>query len=116
MTTPGYSATPLVKKLGINPGMKLLLINEPANYFDLLGLNTGNQPSGKNDLPDLVHLFAKNKKDFEKEMIKLRPLYHKKPTLIIWVSWYKKAAKIPTDMTEDTIRDFALKNGLVDVK
>lgn len=39
-----------------------------------------------------------------------------KPTAIIWVSWYKKSAGIPTDITEDVIRNYALRNDLVDVK
>jgi len=40
----------------------------------------------------------------------------KNPNITIWISWYKKTAKIPTDLTEDVIRNYALKNGLVDVK
>jgi hypothetical protein len=39
-----------------------------------------------------------------------------KPTTIIWVSWYKKSAKIPTELTEEIIREIALKTILVDVK
>jgi hypothetical protein len=49
-------------------------------------------------------------------MKKLKPLIKKNTTVIIWVSWYKKAAKIATDITEDIIRNYALKNDLVDVK
>ena len=63
-----------------------------------------------------IHLFVKTVKEFESEMKKLKPVYKKNPTIIIWVSWYKKAAKIPTDITEDVIRNYALKNDLVDVK
>jgi hypothetical protein len=61
-------------------------------------------------------LFAKDKKEFGNEIKKLDPLIKKNKNIIIWVSWYKKSAGIPTDLTEDTIRDFALKNDLVDVK
>jgi hypothetical protein len=57
---------------------------------------------------------VKTKKDFESEMRKLKFLI--KPTTVIWVSWYKKTAKIPTDITEDVIRNYALQNDLVDVK
>ena len=112
----GYSGTPLVKKLGIKPEMKVMLINEPGNYYDLLEVNIDDQLSSKNKIPDLVHLFVKNNKDFEAEMKKLKSLIEKKSNIIIWVSWYKKTAGIQTDITEDVIRNYALKNGLVDVK
>ncbi len=112
----GYSGTPLINKLGIKPGMKLLLLNQPANYDDLLEKNIGNQLVKKNNIPDMVHLFVKSNKELEKEMLKLRSIINKNPAITIWVSWYKKAAKIPTDVTEDVIRNYALKNDLVDVK
>jgi hypothetical protein len=63
-----------------------------------------------------VHLFAKSYKDFEAEMKKLKPLTKSNPDITIWVSWYKKSAGIATDITEDIIRAYALKNDLVDVK
>jgi len=112
----GYSGTPLINKLGIKPGMKLLLLNQPANYDDLLEKNIGNQLVKKNNIPDMVHLFVKSNKELEKEMLKLKSIINKNPAITIWVSWYKKAAKIPTDVTEDVIRNYALKNDLVDVK
>jgi hypothetical protein len=116
MATAGYSGTPLFKKLGIKPEMKVLLLNEPANYPDLLKANISAQLCKKNEAPDLVHLFVINNKVFEAAMRKLQPVYQKNPAISIWVSWYKKSANIPTDITEDTIRNYALKNGLVDVK
>ena len=116
MANAGYSGTPLIQKLGIKPGMKIYLINNPGDYFDLLGLNINDQLSGKNETPDLVHLFVKNIKEFEREMKVLKSYCKKNPAIIIWVSWYKKAAKIQTDVTEDVIRDYALKNDLVDIK
>jgi hypothetical protein len=79
-------------------------------------VNIAVQLSSKNKIPDLVHLFVKNNKDFEAEMKKLKPLIEKKSNIILWVSWYKKTAGIQTDITEDVIRNYALKNGLVDVK
>ena len=100
----------------MKPGMKCLLLNEPANYADLLETDISKQLCKKNETPDLVHLFAIGNKVFEAAMIKLQPVYQKNPAIIIWVSWNKKTAKIPTDITEDTIRNYALKNGLVDVK
>jgi hypothetical protein len=112
----GYSGTPLLQKLGIGPSMKLLLINAPADYFDLIGAGISDQLYKSNEVPDLIHLFAKNVKEFETEMKKLKLFCRKNPNITIWVSWYKKAAKIPTDITEDVIRAYALKNDLVDVK
>ena len=81
-----------------------------------LEANISDQLCKKNETPDLVHLFVKNNKEFEAEMKKLKPVCKKNPAITIWVSWYKKSAKIPTDITEDTIRNYALKNDLVDVK
>jgi hypothetical protein len=116
MATAGYSGTALIKKLGIKPETKLLLINAPGNYFDLLDMNINEQQCKENELPDLVHLFVKENKEFESEMKKLKSAITKNRNITLWVSWYKKSAKISTDVTEDVIRNYALKNGLVDVK
>lgn len=116
MSSPGYSETPLLKKLGIKSEMKVLLINEPENYSELLECNICNQLIKKKQTPDFVHLFVKENKEFESEMKKLKPIYKENSRITIWVSWYKKSAKIPTDISEDMIRNYALQNGLVDVK
>ena len=116
MATTGYSGTPLLKKLGIKPDMKLLVLNMPHSYFDWLETNISDQLIKKNELPDLVHFFTKNKKEFESEMKKLTSTIKKKSNIIIWISWYKKSSGIPTDITEDVIRNYALKNDLVDIK
>ena len=116
MSTAGYSGTPLLKKLGLKPNDKLLLLNEPGNYFELLESDVSKQLCKKNEIPDFIHLFAKNNKEFESEMKKIRFIIKKNPNISIWVSWYKKSAGIATDVTEDVIRNFALKNDLVDVK
>lgn len=116
MPATGYSGTPLLKKLGIKPGSKLMLVNAPDNYFQLLEADVSDQLAGKNQVPDIVHLFIKSNKEFETEMKKLQSHINKNPNIVIWVSWYKKSAGIATDVTEDVIRNYALKNGLVDVK
>ena len=116
MATAGYSGTSLLNKLGIKPEMKVLVINIPDNYFKLLEVDISDQFVRKKDVPHFIHLFVKNVKEFEADMKKLKPVYKQNPTIIIWVSWYKKASKIPTDITEDLIRNYALKNDLVDVK
>lgn len=116
MPASSYSGTPLLKKLGLKAGIKVLLLHAPDNYFALLENNIQNQLCKKNDLPDFIHLFAKTNFEFEAAMKQLYPLYKKNTSLIIWVSWYKKASGIATDITEDIIRSYALGHGLVDVK
>ena len=116
MVTTGYSGKPLFEKLGIKPGTKILLINQPENYFELIEINIKTMLCKKNEVPDLIHLFAITIKEFESAMKSFHSFCKKKPTVVIWVSWYKKAARIPTDITEDVIRDYALLNGLVDIK
>jgi hypothetical protein len=116
MPVAGYSGTPLLKKMGIKPNAKLMLINAPGNYFQLLETDISDQLARKNETPDLVHLFVKSNKGFEAEMKKLEAHINKNRNIVIWVSWYKKSAGIATDITEDVIRNYALKNSLVDVK
>src|SRR4030095_13477930 len=116
MATVGYSGTPLLKKLGIKPEMKVLIINKPSDYYKLLEVDITDQSCRTNEIPDFIHLFVKSVEEFESEMKALKSVYKKNSTVIIWVSWYKKTAKIPTDITEDIIRNYALKNDLVDVK
>ena len=91
MAEVGYSGTPLIKKLGIKPEMKILVIHESGDYFDLLGVNISDQFVLKNEVPDLVHLFAKNMAVFTKEMKAVLKLSKQNPAVIVWVSWYKKA-------------------------
>lgn len=110
----GYSNTPLLKKLGITEVQRILLINPPEDYYDLIEKNITNQLCKKDEAPDFVHLFAGYRNDLEKQMkILLKKI---KPTTIVWVSWYKKSSGLNTDVTEDLIRNFALQNGLVDIK
>ena len=116
MATAGYSGTPLIRKLGIKSGMKILLVNEPAGYHDLLEEDIRDQVCKKGETPDLVHLFATLLREFEAGMKSLKSLIKKNPSIVIWVSWYKKSSKIETDLTEDIIRNYALRNDLVDVK
>ena len=116
MKSAGYSGTPLLKKLGIKPDIKVLLINQPDNYLELLESDISDQYCQKKDIPGLVHLFVRTNKEFENEMKKMKPLLKKNPNLTIWVSWHKKSSGIVTDITEDVIRNYALKNDLVDVK
>ena len=116
MPSAGYSGTPLLKKLGITPAMKVQLINAPEQYFLWLQADISSQLITSKEPPDFVHVFVTSEQAFETVMKKLKPVYKANPQIIIWVSWYKKSSGIATDVTEDTIRNYALKNDLVDVK
>jgi hypothetical protein len=112
----GYSGTPLWKKLGIRAGATVLALNAPANYRKLLpGVPANVAFTDEADPPvAFVHFFVTTKADLASRLPKLAAALA--PDGVIWVSWPKKAAKVPTDITEDVIRAAALPLGLVDVK
>ncbi len=112
----GYSGTPLVKKLGIKASHKIYLQNAPENYFVLLGPLPENVLflDSLEEKADFIHIFVKSAAEMEAALFELKDKIV--PNGTIWVSWYKKAAKIPTDVTEDIIRETALALGLVDIK
>ena len=70
--TSGYSGIPLLKKLGIKAEMKVELIGEPLEYFQWLDADISSQLCNKNEIPDFIHLFVKNKKEFESAMKKMK--------------------------------------------
>lgn len=112
----GYSGTPLVKKLGYKPGMRVRLINEPPHYFTLLGplpddikyIKTARSEC------DFIHLFAKNNASLDRAL----PAAVKQLASdgMLWISWPKKTSSITTDLVEGIIRETGLAAGLVDVK
>lgn len=112
----GYSGTPLAKKLGIKEGFVVLGVNVPDNYVELVEpLPEGVKIlTADTDNVDLVHLFTNSREELINGLVKYKDLI--KPNGTIWVSWYKKAAKLPTEITEDDVRNTALGLGLVDVK
>ncbi len=116
MKSAGYSGTPLGKKLGIKASATIKLINTPDYYFDLFTdfpKDVKIAVKEKNNI-DFIHYFTTDKASLIKDIPALRKQLVADG--MIWVSWYKKSAKIPTDVTEDIVRDLALKNGLVDIK
>jgi hypothetical protein len=112
----GYSGTPLAKKLGIVANSCVVTKNAPGDYAQLLEPI----PAGAvfdtvvSAATDIVHVFAERKTMLKTELKTLRSSI--KPNGVVWVSWPKKASKVPTDITEDTIRELALPLGFVDVK
>lgn len=112
----GYSGTPLAKKLDIREGARVFVWDGPEDYRDLVaplpqGVRFG---KGLDSDTDLVHLFVKARVMLERALTTLRATL--RPDAIVWVSWPKKASKVPTDVTEDVIRAVALPMGWVDVK
>jgi hypothetical protein len=111
----GYSSTPLYKKLGIKEGFKIKLINPPANYNSLLGAIVKQITiTTKKEQVNFIHLFTNSIKELESKLPVLKNEIEKDG--MIWVSWYKKSAKKPTELDENIVRDTALALGLVDVK
>jgi hypothetical protein len=113
---PGYSGTPLARKLGLKPGLRVLLLGAPPEYAAWLG-----------DLPagvaftaraartvEAAHLFVTDRAALHKRLGALRGSLA--PDGWVWVSWPKKSSKVPTDVTEDVIRAVALPLGFVDIK
>ena len=112
----GYSTTPLAKKLGIKAGNRIRLINAPPHYFELftdMPDDISLEQDGVTQL-DFIHFFTKESAELNAILPGLKNGIV--PAGIIWVSWPKKSAKVACDIDENTIRDLALKNGLVDVK
>jgi hypothetical protein len=114
--TAGYSGTPLVRKLGFKEGMRVHYAAAPGGFAALLGA----LPDGVSVLArpapqlDLVVLFVLSRAELER---RLGALHSKlRQDGMLWVAWPKRASKVPTDMTEDVVRDVALPRGLVDVK
>lgn len=112
----GYSGTPLAAKLGLREGFRVCALDTPADYAALLapipaGVEFTTKPGGDTDL---VHVFVKERSVLLRRL--QATLGKIRPEVPIWVSWPKKAAKVATDITEDTIREIALPLGLVDIK
>jgi hypothetical protein len=112
----GYSGTPLAKKLGIKDGARVYVAGAPASFSGQLepwpaGAILVDRIDGRTDL---MHFFESSRAKLEKSL--RAALAKMKPDAAIWVSWPKKTSKVPTDITEDTIRAVALPLGLVDIK
>ena len=112
----GYSGTPLAKKLGIKSAFRVKLINAPDNYMELFTDIPAELYFEDDEVSkkDLIHFFTRQKDELLTKLSILKAQI--KPDGMTWVSWPKKASKVATDITEDTIRSFALQSGLVDVK
>ncbi len=112
----GYSGTPLPKKLGINEGARVALLHAPGDFATTLGdLPDGVTVTSRlGKAHDVIVAFVVERAHLERALPKLEQAIF--PNGAIWIAWPKKAAKVPTDMTEDVVREVCLPRGLVDVK
>jgi hypothetical protein len=108
--------TPLVKKLGIKPGHRLLLVNEPDGFRDLLiGLPEGVESEfGDDELVDVIVFFSIVAADVERQLPRLKRRLQ--PGGGLWVAWPKKASGVPTNVTFEVVQPAGLATGLVDNK
>ena len=114
--TAGYSGTPLARKLSLKDGMRVWWDSMPETVRKEIateGLQFETLTSPEMAI-DAAHIFVTARTDLESKLKRLLPLLD--PAGMIWVSWPKKASKVPTDITEDVIRDVCLPMELVDVK
>jgi hypothetical protein len=114
--TAGYSGTPLARKLSLKDGMRVWWDGVPVSVREEVA-SEGlwlEQLDAAEALIDAAHIFVSERADLEAKLSQLHPLLASAG--MIWVSWPKKASKVPTDLTEDVIRDVCLPMGLVDVK
>ncbi len=112
----GYSGKTLAAKLGIKEDAIVSTVGAPKNYAMLISpIPRGATITARVAADaDLVHVFSTEKSELAKHLKALRK--DLRPDTAVWVSWPKKASRLPTDITEDTIRALALPLGFVDVK
>ena len=111
--TSGYSGTPLAKKLSLKDGLRVRWEGMPKSvHAEIEAAGLMLEPA--EDRIDAAHIFVTARTELEEALARLLPVLARDGQL--WVSWPKKASKVPTDITEDVIRDVALPLGLIDVK
>ena len=113
----GYSGTPLPRKLGIKPGHAVAVVGGPPGFAEglaaLSGADVADGLPGAGPL-DVIVTFVRWREEFEGQLPALRELMA--PACGLWIAWPKRAARVPTDMTEHVVREVALPTGLVDNK
>lgn len=113
---PGYSGTPLSKKLGIKDGARVRLFDVPADVRAELKQSLARceiLSDGKKEV-DLMMLFSKSEDELSAKFGQIAKQLA--PAGMLWISWPKKSSGVATDLTEDVVREIGLAAGLVDVK
>jgi hypothetical protein len=115
-SSSGYSGTPLAGKLGFAAGKTLLTLGAPSNYAELIGPAIGDLKRAKSPGPtvDIVHMFTASRSRLATALLDCRRQL--RSDAVVWVSWPKKTSGVPTEVSEDTIREIALPLGFVDIK
>ena len=112
-----YSGTPLSRKLGIKPGHAVAVLGAPPGFADGLADAAGVDVAGGlpgTGLLDVIVTFVRWREELETQLPGLRR--HMAPACGLWIAWPKRASRMPTDVTDQVIRDVALPTGLVDNK
>src|SRR5690348_6646424 len=112
----GYSGTPLLRKLGIKPGHAIAVRGGPPGFAEDLAAGSCAEVAEEADPRrlDVIVIFVRWREELESQLRGLRRCMA--PACGLWVAWPKKAARVPTDMTEHVVREVALPTGLVDNK
>lgn len=112
----GYSGTPLAKKLSLKDGMRVWFLDMPDSVRAEIEDYDLTLSEEKIPTPGLhaAHIFVTDREDMERHLTTLREMID--PAGQVWVSWPKKASRVETDITEDSIREIALPMGFVDIK
>jgi hypothetical protein len=112
---PGYSGTPLPKKLGIKPGFRVRLANAPPEVrTELREALAGCEIINQNHALNFAMLFTKSRAELGKEFSTMAKSLT--PSGMLWVSWPKKSSGVATDLDENVVRGIGLDAGMVDVK
>jgi hypothetical protein len=115
MSAAGYSGTPLPRKLGIKPGHRVLLVDAPDAFADrTLGRLPEEAIIADHPTADVIVAFCTARAEVERRVPELRARMD--PAAGLWIAWPKRASKVPTDVTEDVVREIALARRLVDNK
>ncbi len=113
----GYSGTPLPRKLGISPGDEVALVGAPDSFYDTLGALqdvTFRSDLAEDALYDVIIAFVTERAELESQLPRLRS--QMAPACGLWIAWPKRSSRVPTDLTDEVIREVALPTGLVDNK
>ena len=111
---PGYSGTPLPKKLGIKEGLRVCLVDAPAGVRADLQAELAKCEVPRHGPIDFAMVFTKSKRALTKDFARFSEQLA--PAGMLWVSWPKKTSAVTTDLDENMIRAIGLAAGLVDVK